>query len=278
MSARAEGQAARALARLYCPPAQQAVLTALLGIEAQLGAGLERSLEHDIAHTRLAWWREECARLSAAHPLHPLTQELQAHFGSRAPAALAGLGGLVDTATWDLAAATFETRRELEAYCERWSAALVAPLVAAALPGAAPGLALPLGRALRELELLNSLTPDARHGRLRLPLDELAALGAHPEELAGVSFGTSLTELLQRRHREGRGALAAGIAALAADEQSALRALLVWATIVALQSQRVSAALPRATCTGDHHAPLDGWRAWRAARRAQAGRLWLPAE
>jgi phytoene synthase len=278
MSARAEGHAARALARLYCPPAQQAVLTALLGIEAQVGAGLERALEHDIAHTRLAWWREECARLSAAHPLHPLTKELQAHFGSRAPAVLAGLGGLVDTATWDLAAATFETRRELDAYCDRWSAALVAPLVAAALPGAAPGCALALGRALRELELLNSLTPDARHGRLRLPLDELAALGAHPEELAGISFGTSLTQLLQRRHRESRGALAAGIAALAPDEQTALRALLVWATIVALQSQRVSAALPRATCAGDHHAPLDGWRAWRAARRAQAGRLWLPAD
>ena len=153
----------------------------------------------------------------------------------------------------------------------------MAPLVAAALPGAAPGLALPLGRALRELELLNSLTPDARRGRLRLPLDELAALGAHPESWRGP-LGSSLTRLLQRRHREGRGALAAGIAALAPHEQSALRALLVWATIVALQSQRVSAALPRATGTGDHHAPLDGWRAWRAARRAQAGRLWLPAE
>jgi 15-cis-phytoene synthase len=276
MSAKADAQPARALARLYCPPAQRAVFAALLDIEAQLGTGLQRALEHEVAHARLAWWREECARLSAAHPLHPLTRQLQAHFGSRAPAALAGLSGLVDTAAWDLAAATFETRRELDAYCERWSAALVAPLAAAALPAAAPGFGLALGRGLRELELLNSLTTDARHGRIRLPLDELAGCGAQPEELAANSFGMALTELLQRRHREVRTALAGGIAALAPSEQTALPALLVWATIVMLQSQRVGAALPRATCAGDHHAPLDGWRAWRAARRAQAGRLLPP--
>jgi phytoene synthase len=275
MSARADGQPARALARLYCPPAQRAVLAALFDIEAQLGAGLERALEHEVAHTRLAWWREECARLSTAQALHPLTRQLQTHFGDRAHGALAALSGLVDTAAWDLAAATFETRRELDAYCERWSAALVAPLAAVALPAAAPGLALPLGQALRELELLNSLTTDARHGRIRLPLEELASCGAQPEELAGSRFGAALAELLQRRHREARGVLAARITALAPSEQTALRALLVWATIVMLQSKRVAAALPRATCAGDHHAPLDGWRAWRAARRAQAGRLLL---
>jgi phytoene synthase len=252
-------------------------LAALLDIEAQLRGGLERALEHDVAHARLAWWGEECARLSAGHPLHPLTGQLQRHFGSRAPGALAALSGLVDTAAWDLAAATFETRRELDAYCERWSAALVAPLAAAALPAAAPGVALAVGCGLRELELLNSLTTDARHGRIRLPLDELARCGAPPEELAGSSFGAALTELLQRRHREARGVLAARITALAPSEQTALRALLVWARIVLLQSQRVAAALPRATCAGDHPAPLDGWRAWRAARRAQAGRLVLPA-
>ena len=275
MSAKADGQPARALARLYCPPAQRAVLAALLDLEGQLGAGLERTLEHDVAHARLAWWREECARLSAAHPLHPLTRQLHTHFGSRAPGALAALSGLVDTAAWDLAAATFETQRQLEAYCERWSAALVGPLAAAALPAAAPGVALALGRGLRELELLNCLTSDARHGRIRLPLEELATVGAQPAELARSSFGAALTELVQRRHCEARGVLAAHIGALAPLEQTALRALLVWATIVMLQSRRVAAALPRATCAGDHPAPLDGWRAWRAARRAQAGRLLL---
>lgn len=275
MSTRAEGQQARVLARLYCPPAQRAALEALLGIESEVRAGLERALEHELAHARLAWWREECARLAAGHPLHPLTRELQARFGEAGRDALAGLSGFIDTATWDLAAAPFETRRELEAYCGRWSAAGIEPLVSLALPDTAAGFARPFGCALRELELLNRLSVDARHGRLRLPLHELAAAGVPPEEPAALTLGAALAELLRRRHRQARSALAQAIAGLAGAQQGPLRALLVWASMVALESRRIAAALPRATSPSDHHAPLDGARAWRAARRADAGRFSL---
>ncbi len=40
------------------------------------------------------------------------------------PSPLAGISGFVDTAVWDLAGATFETRKELTAYCERWATAM----------------------------------------------------------------------------------------------------------------------------------------------------------
>jgi hypothetical protein len=36
--------------------------------------------------------------------------------------------------------------------------------------------------------------------------------------------------------------------------------------------------LPGATTSGDHHAPPDAWYAWRAARRAAAGRFALRAD
>jgi hypothetical protein len=54
--------------------------------------------------------------------------------------------------------------------------------------------------------------------------------------------------------------------------------LLVWAPLASVHSQRLAAALPRATSPGDHHAPLDGGRAWRAARQAAAGRLGRSAQ
>ena len=270
MSARADAATPRALARLYCPPAQAAVLEALFGVEAEIGAALKSGLEHEVAHARLAWWREECARLSAGEPLHPLTRALGAHFQGAARAALADLGGLVDLASWDLARATFGSRAELTGYCERWSAALIVPCARAALT-AAPAGARAFGAALKELELLLALAPDARAGRVRLPLDALEAAGIAPAELAGATAGTALARLIGEAHARARAALSA--ATFTPAEQPALRALLVWGRMSGLFSQRAQAALPRLARPGDHQRPLDGLIAWRMARRAARGRL-----
>ena len=260
----------RTLAWLYSA-AERGVLAALCGLEREVGASLAPGLDHQVAHTRLAWWREECARCLEGRAQHPLTRELGPLFAGQ-PAALAGLGGLVDTAVWDLAAATFETRRELDAYCERWSAALVEPLAHHAVPDLAPGQARRLGRTLRELELLLALPRDARAGRLRLPLDELAAAHAAPASLASPRWPPGLAALVRARHRALRTELAAAVAALAPPQQRPLRGLLVWAALTAGHSRRAEGDLPRAAAAGEHHAPLDGWRAWRDARRAQAHR------
>jgi 15-cis-phytoene synthase len=275
MSARAEGSPARALARLYCPSAHRPVFRALLGLEAQIRAGIYPHLEHAVAHTRLAWWREECGRLARGAPLHPLTHELGERFGAASGAALAGVTGFVDLAAWDLAAATFASRREREGYAARWSAAFVAPLAHLALAGAESERALALGARLSELELLNALSADARAGRLRLPLDELSAAGVRPEELSTAHWGARLSALAREQHAQARVRLATAVAALAAHEQRALRALLVWSALAHAHSLRVSAALPRASSPGEHSTPLDGWRAWRSARRADAGTLRL---
>ena len=173
MPARPEWPPTRVLAWLYFPVAQRPLLAALYGIESEIAASLSAGLDHQVAHVRLGWWRDECERCAQGRPAHPLTQALAASFASGDLAPLAGLTGLVDTAMWDLAATTFGTRRELTAYCERWSVALVEPLARFALPGTDPDSCRALGRGLREIEMLNALARDARAGRLRLPLDEL---------------------------------------------------------------------------------------------------------
>jgi phytoene synthase len=271
MSARADPATPRALARLYCPPAQAAVLEALFGVEAEIGAALKSGLEHEVAHARLAWWREECARCLAGAPAHPLTRELAALFAPEPVAALGGLAGLVDCAVWDLAAATFETRRELSAYCERWSAAMIEPLVRHAAPGLAPAPGRALGAALRELELLLALAPEAHAGRLRLPLDELARAAVPAQVLAHAQWPPQLAALLRARHQELREALGASVNALAPQARPPLRGVIVWAALACLQSQRAQARLPCASVPGEQQRLLDGWRAWRAARRAAAG-------
>ncbi|HET7757951.1 MAG TPA: hypothetical protein VFK87_11900, partial [Steroidobacteraceae bacterium] len=77
------------------------------------------------------------------------------------------------------------------------------------------------------------------------------------------------------RHRELRAALGAAVRSLAPAAQPALRGLMVWAALACAHSRRAAQRLPAAPAASDHQTPLDGWRAWRAARRADAGRLTL---
>ena len=68
----------RSLARLYSSTVQRPVLAALSSLEREIGVSLRPGLDHQVAHTRLAWWREECDRTARGSPAHPLTRELAA--------------------------------------------------------------------------------------------------------------------------------------------------------------------------------------------------------
>jgi phytoene synthase len=267
--------ATRALVRLYAPGIQQPLLAALLGLEDEIGASLKPGLDHQVAHLRLEWWRAECERTAQGTPGHPFTRALAAALAGRDMALLGGLRGLVDTAAWDLAAATFETRRELTGYCERWAEAIVVPLARFAAPEVDRAASRALGAALHEGELLRSLASDACAGRLRLPLDELASAQVDPSRLASPPWPATLTALVSARHGALRAELAAAAARLPREAQPPLRALLVWAALTSAASRRAARRLPEAPSGRDDHAMLDGWRAWRAARAAAAGRFGL---
>jgi phytoene synthase len=260
----------RSLSWLYSSPAQRPALATLSELEREIRASLRPGLDHEVAHARLAWWREECARTAQGGPAHPLTRALAALLAPLGPGSLAGLAGFVDTAVWDLAHATFDTRSELTGYCERWSAAMIAPLVSLALPEAPAAQARAFGASLREIELLLALAVDARSGRLRVPLDELERARLPPESLARPPWPPALADLLRHRHREVRGSLGAALAALPRAARPALRGLIVWATLACAASARAEKRLPQESTARDRHAPLDAWRAWRAARRVDA--------
>lgn len=158
---------ARYLAWLYSTDAQKTALAALLEIEGEIASGLRPGIEHHVAHARLQWWSEEAERLAQGRPVHPLAKELvKAHAGG------GGISGLVDTAVWDLARATFETRKELTAYCERWATAMFETAASAhghTFPPAGdrtPGTQLAardpvLGAGLTASDLVRGATPEA---------------------------------------------------------------------------------------------------------------------
>lgn len=132
--------ASRYLAWLYSPSSQQPVFAKLCEIESEIAGSLRPGIDHHVAHARLQWWREECERCAQGRPVHPLTRELVKAYGAvpaGRPSPLAGISGFVDTAVWDLAGATFETRKELTAYCDRWAAAMFETAAGQVAAGAA---------------------------------------------------------------------------------------------------------------------------------------------
>jgi 15-cis-phytoene synthase len=276
MSDKPEARTPRFFAWLYCTPAQQPVLASLCAIEREIGASLRPGIDHPVAHARLQWWREECARCAAGKPVHPLTRELRGEVQRLDPtlqtnSALAGLSGLVDAASFDLARATFERREELTAYCRLWAAAMITPLTA----GEARGDFSHLGAVLREIELLGDLAREARAGRLRVPLEELESAQVAPEALATPPWPEALAAMLRQRQEALRRQLAALIASLAPQSQQRLRGLLVWCALSWQLSRRAQRALPHPPGASIAGAAAANWLAWRAARAAAAGRLRL---
>lgn len=261
----------RYFAWLYATPALRTALHTLFAIESEIRSGLRPGLEHQVAHVRLEWWQAECDRFAAGNPLHPLTRALAAQLN--APSR--DLRGLVDTAAWDLARATFGTRKEIDGYCERWATAVVGIAVKCATNPSAQDIGTfgrPLGKALREIELLTALGDEAQHGRLRLPLDELEQAGIDPASLAKSPWPEELSHLVRERHQALRAQIASATAAVPAPMQPQLSGLLVWATLASHQSQRAERALPHSLQPHNTVAFIDAWSGWRAARHALKSR------
>jgi 15-cis-phytoene synthase len=271
--------ASRYLAWLYSTAPQQPVLAKLCEIESEIAGSLRPGIDHHVAHARLQWWREECERCAQGRPVHPLTRELVKAYGAPPagqPSPLAGISGFVDTAVWDLAGATFETRKELTAYCERWAAAMFGT-ASTQITNLADGASRwrTLGAAVREIELLADLAREAHAGRVRVPLDELERASVEVSSLAKPPWPASLVTLLSERHEALRATIGECLGAISRQEQANFRGLLVWAALVWRQSARAQRALPNIISPRRYHAFADGWQAWRAARRAAAGKLRL---
>ena len=62
---------ARYFALLYAARARRPALARLLALADEIGAGVARGLDHDVAHARLAWWRHEAEQYALGRAQHP---------------------------------------------------------------------------------------------------------------------------------------------------------------------------------------------------------------
>jgi len=89
---------ARYFTLLYTPAVHRPALARLLALADEIGAGVARVLDHEVAHARLEWWRHEAAQYAAGRAQHPWLRELPGSSGPRFD-----LQALVQAAAIDLA-------------------------------------------------------------------------------------------------------------------------------------------------------------------------------
>lgn len=257
---------------LYTPPEKRGALTALYVIDAEIRESAQ-SANHDVAHTRLQWWRQEVDRLANGSPQHPATRLLRS---SAMPAkGFTRLHELIVAADMDLARMTYLSMDELRAYSAR-SGGAVAELIAALLLSPAPmeesvrAASNRIGADIRQTQMLRDARQDAYEGRLYVPLEELEKNQVKLEDVRARQVSAGVKAVLARFCAGIAADLDAATASFPAHMRSHLRPLLVLAALHRRLLHRIARRDYEIASERIELGPLEKpWVAWRAARKAK---------
>lgn len=250
---------------LYTPEDQRDRVCALYVIDAEIRESAQ-SANHDVAHTRLTWWRAEVERLVNGNPQHPATRVLN-ETSAIDRTSFSKLHEALAAADMDLARMTYSNMRELRAYCSR-SGGAIAELVAAQLAGpldeTTRATANRIGIGVRESEILRDLRQDAYGGRVYLPQDRLTSHTVTLEDLRGREVAPRLKTALREYREAVQDDLQSALAAMPAQ----LRPLGVLAALHRRLLDRIAAHDYDVATSRIELGPIEKpWVAWRAARR-----------
>jgi phytoene synthase len=259
----------RYFAVLYAPEPARPLLNALYAFEAEIRDTV-RATSHDVAHTRLQWWRGEVDRLLAGRPEHPVTRGLLPLRETGAEVSL--LHEVLAAADIDMARMALHDAGEVAARAFRASGSVQSLAAAASSqPRVASttelDFARKLGDAVAGIESLRDLRHEVAAGRLRLPLDQLGQAGVDPARLLDEPAPAGLAGVLQREKERLQRQLDSLETALNRDERSAQRQGLVLAALHARLLDRIDTTrgAPRTRAEVSPWSKL--WTAWRTAVR-----------
>lgn len=259
----------RYFAVLYAPEVARPALQALYAFEAELRDTV-RTTSHDVAHTRLQYWRGELDRLVGGRPEHPVTRALLPLRESGADVSL--LHEVLVAADFDVAHVTLNDDAELSALAFRASGSL--QTLAAMASRGSPDLsaserdfARRLGAAVAEVEWLRDLRGDITAGRLRLPLDALEHASIEPAALLADPMPPALALLLDQRKARIAAELRALSSLLAREERSTQRQGLVLGELHVKLLDRIDHHTGVARTRAEVPAWSRSWTAWRSAIR-----------
>jgi phytoene synthase len=213
-------------------PDVRAGITAFYALCRELDDVVDECSDPQIARIKLAWWRNEIARLHEGHPEHPVTQALLPTVRAR-NIPMAWLEEIVDGMEMDLDQQRYEDYKSLLLYCHR--AAGVVGQVAAEIFGYENRQTLKyaheLGLAFQLTNIIRDVGEDARRGRIYLPLEELEQFGVTPAEILNRRYSDRFARLMQFQYERAIQSYGQALAWLPQEDRKAQRAGLAMAAI-----------------------------------------------
>lgn len=163
---------------LFLPTDRRRAITALYAYCREVDDVVDECTDPGVARTKLAWWREEVARLYDGKPQHPVARALAdviQPYGITREQLLTVIDGMA----MDLEYNRYPDFDTLKLYCHR--VAGVVGLMSARIFGYTDARTLDyaadLGLAFQLTNIIRDVGEDARRNRVYLPLDELAKAG-----------------------------------------------------------------------------------------------------
>jgi phytoene synthase len=189
---------------------------------------------HDpaVARAKLAWWRDEVARLYDGEPDHPVTRALvEAITAYRLPRD--AFEQIIDGMEMDLGHVRYPDFKTLNLYCHRVAGVVgeVSALIFGVSERATLKYANRLGLAFQLTNIVRDVGEDARRDRIYLPLDELARFGVDPDDLRRARMSDGFRALMAFQYQRAVRTYDEALALLPPVDRPAQRPGLIMAAI-----------------------------------------------
>src|SRR4051812_30580514 len=217
---------------LFLPPGRRRAITALYAFCREVDDAVDEPTDAAVARAKLAWWRDEVARLFRGTPQHPVAQAL-------APAVRdfgvteAGLSEIMDGMEMDLVQSRYLDYAALSVYCHR-VAGVVGTLAARIFGCTRPQTleyAERLGLAFQLTNIIRDVGEDARKDRIYLPMDEMQRFGVTAADILNARQTEGFARLMEFQASRARACYDEALALLPREDRRAQRPGLVVAAI-----------------------------------------------
>ncbi len=227
---------------LFLPPERRRAITALYAFCREIDDVVDECHDPQLAATKLAWWRQELARVYDGTPQHPIGQALRpATERFNLPQEL--LGEIIDGMEMDLTQSRYLDFTALSLYCYR--VASVVGLLAAEIFGYTDRhtqkYAHDLGMAFQLTNIIRDVGEDARRGRIYLPLDEMKRFEVTVNDLYEARQTDNFRRLMEFQIERAEQYYTQAMAQLPAIDRKAQRPGLIMAAIYRATLEEIKA-------------------------------------
>ncbi len=183
---------------LFLEPEARQAMTILYAFCREVDDVVDECSDAGVAHTKLAWWRDEIARIFAGAAQHPVGKALQSVI-ARYDLPQEQFLEIIDGMEMDLDYNAYRTFKELSLYCYR--AAAVVGLMTAEIFGYDDRRTLKyahdLGMAFQLTNILRDVAEDAQRGRVYIPEEDMERFKVNRDDIVHGRFSDNMRELLK---------------------------------------------------------------------------------